>query len=51
MIHGGPGATGCSYPDTMKVVAASRLVVTYAQLGLQELHLVGHSWGAAIALE
>ena len=82
MIHGGPGATGCSYPDTMQGVAASRPVVSYdqlgsgnsdrmvnlerdavlsrfvaevtairAQLGLQELHLVGHSWGAAVALE
>ena len=82
VIHGGPGATGCSFPDTMQGVAASRPVVTYdqlgsgnsdrmqnlerdavlsrfvaevtairAQLGLRELHLVGHSWGAAIALE
>jgi proline iminopeptidase len=82
MIHGGPGGTGCSYPDTMLGVAASRPVVTYdqlgsgnsdrmlnlerdavlsrfvaevtavrAKLGLQELHLVGHSWGAAVALE
>ena len=82
MIHGGPGATSCSYPDTMKVVAASRPVVTYdqlgsgnsdrmlnlerdavlsrfvaevtairTQLGLREVHLVGHSWGAAVALE
>ena len=82
MIHGGPGSTGCSYPDTLKGIAASRPVVTYdqlgsgnsdrmlnlerdavlsrfvaevtairTQLGLKELHLVGHSWGAAIALE
>jgi len=82
MIHGGPGATGCSFPDTMQGVAASRPVVTYdqlgsgnsdrmqnlerdavlsrfvaevtairTQLGLKELHLVGHSWGAAVALE
>lgn len=82
MIHGGPGSTGCSYPDTMKDVAASRPVVAYdqlgsgnsdrmqnlerdavlsrfvaevtairTQLGLKEVHLVGHSWGAAVALE
>jgi len=82
MIHGGPGSTSCSYPDTMQGVAASRPVVTYdqlgsgnsdrmlnlerdavlsrfvaevsairTQLGLQEFHLVGHSWGAAVALE
>jgi proline iminopeptidase len=82
MIHGGPGSTGCSYPDTMKGIAASRPVVTYdqlgsgnsdrmlnlerdavlsrfveevaairTQLGLEEVHLVGHSWGAAVALE
>jgi len=82
MIHGGPGSASCSYPETMKGVAASRPVVTYdqlgsgnsdrmlnlerdavlsrfvaevtairTQLGLRELHLVGHSWGAAVALE
>lgn len=82
MIHGGPGSASCSYPETMKGVAASRPVVTYDQLGsgnsdrmtdlkrdavlsrfvsevtairrelaLDELHLVGHSWGAAVALE
>ena len=82
MIHGGPGANGCSIPSTMGGVAASRPVVTYDQLGsgnsdrmldlereavlprfvaevssvrkhlgLEKVHLVGHSWGAAIALE
>lgn len=81
-IHGGPGGTSCSYPDTMGGVAASRPVVTYdqlgsgnsdrmldlerdgtlsrfvaevtalrEQLGLEEVHLVGHSWGATVALE
>ena len=82
MIHGGPGSRSCSYPATLRGVAASRPVVMYDQLdsghsdrmadlprdavlsrfvsevvairtelGLRELHLVGHSWGAAVALE
>jgi proline iminopeptidase len=82
LIHGGPGATSCSFAATMDGVAASRAVVTYDQLGsgnsdrmvdldrdavlprfvkevtairkelgLKEVHLVGHSWGAAVALE
>lgn len=29
----------------------SEVAVIRAELGLQELHLVGHSWGAAVALE
>lgn len=82
MIHGGPGATGCSYVSTVDGIASSRAVVVYdqlgsgnsdrmrdlareatlprfvmeveairQQLGLKEVHLVGHSWGATVALE
>lgn len=82
LIHGGPGATSCSYVATIGGIAASRPVVVYdqlgsgnsdrmvdlnhdatlprfvaevtairKQLGLKEVHLVGHSWGAAVAFE
>jgi len=82
LIHGGPGATSCSYVSTVDGIASSRAVVVYdqlgsgnsdrmldmvrdatlprfvaevaairQQLGLEEIHLVGHSWGATIALE
>lgn len=82
LIHGGPGATSCSYVSTVDGIASSRPVVLYdqlgsgnsdrmqelerdaslprfvgevaavrQQLGLREVHLVGHSWGAAVALE
>lgn len=82
IIHGGPGATSCTYPATLTGVAGTRPVVMYdqldsghsdrmvdvkrdavlsrfvaevasirAELGLHEVHLVGHSWGAAVALE
>jgi proline iminopeptidase len=82
LIHGGPGATSCSYVSTVDGIASSRAVVVYdqlgsgnsdrmrdmardatlsrfvgeveairQQLGLEEVHLVGHSWGATVALE
>jgi len=82
LIHGGPGATSCSYVATVGGIASSRAVVVYdqlgsgnsdrmldlerdatlprfvmeveairQQLGLERVHLVGHSWGAAVALE
>lgn len=82
LIHGGPGATSCSYVSTVDGLASKRAVVVYdqlgsgnsdrmldlerdaqlarfveevaairAELGLREVHLVGHSWGATVALE
>jgi proline iminopeptidase len=82
LIHGGPGATSCSYVGTVQGLASKRAVVVYdqlgsgnsdrmldlerdatlprfvseieairQQLGLEEVHLVGHSWGATVALE
>lgn len=82
VIHGGPGASSCSFVSGFSGVASERPVIIYDQLGsgysdrisdletyatlsrfaeeisaireelrLDELHIVGHSWGAAVALE